>query len=162
MPVLALLVNAVCDADDLICDLLLVALLSLLTQLLLASEVEAQGESGLVDLLHDLSIEVLACTLLGGEVQGDAALDRLDLLGLALVHHLTGKALGSELLHETVDLLVEWAELLLLSDLSAEELVVEDLELELGSIATSLLLVIHLILKGRELVRQLADAQLVR
>merc|ERR1711957_673574 len=87
-------------------------------------------------------------TLLSGQVEGDAALDRLDLLGLALIHDLAGEALGSKLLHEALDLLVEWAKLLLLGDLCPEELVIENLELELGSIAASLLLVVHLILEG--------------
>ena len=35
------------------------------------------------------------------------ALHALDLLGLALVHHLTGEALGSELLLQLGDLLVQ-------------------------------------------------------
>ena len=46
--------------------------------------------------------------LLLGQVKGDSGLDGLDLLGLALVHDLTGEALGGELLVEAGDLLVEW------------------------------------------------------
>ena len=68
-PVLALLVDAVCDpADDLICHLLLVPLLGLLAQLLLASQVQSQGESGLIDLSADLLLEVLPGAALPGDV----------------------------------------------------------------------------------------------
>ena len=58
--VLALLVHGVSDADNLISDLLLVTLLGLLAKLLLAGKVETESESGLVNLLHDLGLEILA------------------------------------------------------------------------------------------------------
>jgi len=74
-----------------------VALLSLLAKLLLAGKVQAQCEGGLVDLLHDLGVEVLAGALLSSQVEGDAGLYRVNLLDLALVHHLTRQALGGEL-----------------------------------------------------------------
>ena len=45
--------------------------------------------------------------LLLGEVEGGGGLDGLDLLGLALVHDLAGEALGSKLLVEAGNLLVE-------------------------------------------------------
>merc|ERR1712086_1010187 len=151
-PVLALLINTVGDANDLICDFFLMTLLGLLAQLLLTSKVEAQCECSLINLLHDLGIEILTGTLLGSQVQGDGALDRLDLLRLALVH---------DLLHETLDLLVQRAQLLLLGDLGAKELVVKHLKLELGGVAASLLLVVHLILKETKLLRELLDAKLV-
>merc|ERR1712086_927340 len=161
-PVLALLINTVGDANDLICDFFLMTLLGLLAQLLLTSKVEAQCECSLINLLHDLGIEILTGTLLGSQVQGDGALDRLDLLRLALVHDLAGQALGAELLHETLDLFVERAQLLLLGDLGAQKLVVEHLKLELGGVAAGLLLVVHLILEETKFLRELLDAKLVR
>merc|ERR1719158_1617356 len=140
--VFALLVHTVGDADDLISDLLLVTFLGFLAEFLLTGQVEAEGEGSLVHLLHDLGLEVLARSLFLGEVQRDGGLHSLDLLGLALIHHFTREALGSELLVESRNLLVKWLELLLLGDLGTEELVVEHLQLELHGVTTSLLLVL--------------------
>merc|ERR1719201_1909625 len=135
-------VDTVGNADDLISDFFLVALLGLLAQLLLASQVQTEGKCSLVDLLHDFCLEILAGSLLLGQVKGDGGLNGLDLLGLALIHNLTGQTLGSKLLMKAGDLLVERLEFLLLRDLGTEKLVVQHLQLELHCVAAGLLLVL--------------------
>merc|ERR1711959_123269 len=83
---LALLVEGLGDAKNLVSDLLLAALLGLITTLLLAGEVLTKVDTRLIDLLNDLSLKLLAL--------------------LALLLNLSSHA-GLEVLHVVVELGVE-------------------------------------------------------
>lgn len=87
-PNATLLLEVLVQAANLVGHLLGDALLSLLAQLLLLGQVETDRKALLVDQLGQLGLAVLARLLLDVEIERQAALDELELLGLALVENL--------------------------------------------------------------------------
>merc|ERR1711959_60215 len=157
--VLALLVQRLCDAQDLVRDLLLAALLRLVTTFLLACEVLTEVDTSLVDLLDDLSLKLLALLV---DLNCHTGLEVLHIVVELRVEDLQLVTLGANVEAKTFNQDVEWLQALVLAALVAHDLLVNGAALELHHGRAGLLLVLEVVMRGLHARCKLVEAGVSR
>jgi len=160
--VLALGVQGLGDAKNLISDLLLAALLGLVATFLLACEVLTEVDTGLVDLLDDLGLELLALLALLVDLDGHASLKVLNIVVQLGVKELELVTLGSDVEAKALDQDVKWLEALILGTLVAHDLLIDGTALQLHHGGASLLLGLEVVMGGLHARSELVQAGVSR